>query len=731
MRRIVASAVTVAVLLIASIAVAIPPRVLIVFDTSGSMIGDHALGWSCHGDGSVDFPGDDIDRNGRFDDSKMWIAKEAVSALLLAGHDIEWGLMRYHQQESAGITPGNDTYYPRAINYSGRNACLEGADLLVPISGSSTDDILEWIDHRESWPADGELRASGYTPLGNALDDAYEYLRTDLIPSDPQSGCRNYYVLLITDGVQECPAGQDGGDPLAAASDLRDVTVGGESWDVRTFVVGFGPGLDGAEQLNRIARNGGTAINDAGGRDLVRGRAYYADDAATLDAALEDIAEAAAPVEVCDGRDNDCDRSIDEGFDVGESCTVGVGACERTGTRVCSDTGSRTLCDVTPGTPRAEVCDGIDNDCNGAIDDGLLNACGSCGPTPAELCNGEDDDCDGSVDEGVRNACGGCGAVESERCDGIDNDCDGSIDEGVANACGGCGPVPEEICDGEDNDCDRLIDEGFGRICGDCTPDGPETCDFRDNDCDGEIDEGLRNACGTCGAVHEEICNGADDDCDGLEDEGTLNACGDCFDEWFEVCDGEDNDCDGAIDEDVRNECGTCGPVPAEVCDNYDNDCDGEIDNDAECPPGRFCVDGDCVEPCVENECPVGLLCVDGLCIDPCGNLTCPDGTECVDGDCIPSCVDVICPEGEVCTDGVCLPWDGLDDGAGADDADAGGTGDGADAGMGDAGTDNGGRDITGGSVGDCGCATDPSPGASAPLVLAFIGLLATRRRRR
>lgn len=46
-----------------------------------------------------------------------------------------------------------------------------------------------------------------------------------------------------------------------------------------------------------------------------------------------------------------------------------------------------------------ELCNGEDDDCDGVVDDGVLNACGSCGPVPTESCNGEDDDCDGAVDE--------------------------------------------------------------------------------------------------------------------------------------------------------------------------------------------------------------------------------------------------------------------------------------------------------------------------------------------
>jgi len=76
--------------------------------------------------------------------------------------------------------------------------------------------------------------------------------------------------------------------------------------------------------------------------------------------------------EICDGRDNNCNGQIDEGFNVGQICTVGVGECARTGQYVCNQDGSGTQCNATPGTPTPEVCDGLDNDCDGQIDDGVL-----------------------------------------------------------------------------------------------------------------------------------------------------------------------------------------------------------------------------------------------------------------------------------------------------------------------------------------------------------------------
>lgn len=75
--------------------------------------------------------------------------------------------------------------------------------------------------------------------------------------------------------------------------------------------------------------------------------------------------------EICDERDNNCNGQTDEGFDVGDSCTVGTGACETTGQKVCSRDGSATECDAQEGTPaEKESCnDGIDNDCDGEVDE--------------------------------------------------------------------------------------------------------------------------------------------------------------------------------------------------------------------------------------------------------------------------------------------------------------------------------------------------------------------------
>ena len=59
--------------------------------------------------------------------------------------------------------------------------------------------------------------------------------------------------------------------------------------------------------------------------------------------------------EICDGIDNDCNGSIDDGFDVGEACTVGTGVCQVTGQIECGGAGN-AICNAVAGQPSQEIC---------------------------------------------------------------------------------------------------------------------------------------------------------------------------------------------------------------------------------------------------------------------------------------------------------------------------------------------------------------------------------------
>ena len=407
---------------------------------------------------------------------------------------------------------------------------------------------------------------------------------------------------------------------------------------------------------------------------------------ACRDGELDCDPRAAAGDEVCDGLDNNCDGMTDEGFDQAGPCETGLpGVCAE-GHLSCD-----AARDCVPNTPASdERCDGLDNDCDGEVDNGIDDEGSACVTGEPGMCSAGERVCaDGAL------ICRPASPAGAEVCDVVDNDCDGRIDEEVRNACGRCGAVPDEVCNGEDDDCDGTSDDDapcpVGQTCrwGHCA----DAC--ANNECGGTqvcVDGFCADPCDLLTCEAAQLCRGGVciDPCADLScPAGEL--CihpGECVPDncLAAGCPGGERCVDFVCQPDPCAELfcpegsfcrdGRCvGSCAAVSCPAGENCQDGTCLADAcaglSCPDGQACVDGECGgDPCAAILCEVGRVCLDGVCgDDPCHNVTCPPNERCEVQSGVAQCVADWGPEtpGEDADAGV--PGEGPDASASMDAA--------------------------------------------------------------
>jgi len=303
---------------------------------------------------------------------------------------------------------------------------------------------------------------------------------------------------------------------------------------------------------------------------------------------LSDCSALVPALDGCDGIDNDCDGQTDNGQSEPCETSNDFGSC--TGMTVCDINGA-IVCDAQ--VPSEEICDGVDNDCDGFTDNTPTSGCtdyyedgdgdgygggepqclcqpvgtftatvgGDCDDTTAlvspdelEVCNDVDDNCDGVTDE--ENAVGCSLWNRDQDVDGFGHPTD--------TACY-CGPTGEYTVK-SNTDCDDSTNT--------VNPGVAEVCDNLDNDCDGQTDEA---GSGNCTVYY------VDGDSDNYGNQSDFACLCAPSDPYVVDVGGDCNDGETGINPGADESCG----------DNVDNDCDGQTDEAGALNCANYYRDGD------------------------------------------------------------------------------------------------------------------------------------------
>jgi hypothetical protein len=231
----------------------------------------------------------------------------------------------------------------------------------------------------------------------------------------------------------------------------------------------------------------------------------------------------------------------------------------------CKDAPSDQTSDCTPTNGGIEICDGVDNDCDGLIDE---------------------DESDGGNDAGINYhspaTCGGCG---SDGAAGVN--CEKQIQCAEAAVCTGSFTCDYTTCSQDCYDLDGDRTNGCEYFCIKKTINGqPVTdetdpslvCNGLDDDCDGQIDEDANlcndvNNCGKCGRT----CSAPNADPICVHDADAGATCTDTDTKCTFKCKDGFADLNNSMADGCEYQCPVWPPTQ-EICDNIDNDCDGKID---------------------------------------------------------------------------------------------------------------------------------------------------------